>query len=332
MKRIIALVFTATLLLTGCNNVGDNSSLQVSADTTSQELMNGDITEYPEDNIFGLKSVREEDNGNSKTITFTFKHLKEENVNSSILRDNTSISGLSPYGYFNFDEQQTADRGDYFDVILTCDSRITLINVLFDYDDERCIVNFKDRLELRYCDFNDKTLTKFLNQNYNFENMSWDKSYKEEIPVPETDGIEYSIYTIKEIDYDDESEIPVKTFGDLTFKATEYNYTADKYNIYGEIDTPALTTLRFDLIDKKNPIEITISESDIRLYKKTEEKYTEITPTDISLTLRPYNNDKNLEISITSNTLGDLQEGDYRVECCEYYVDFVIAVHTKEVW
>lgn len=332
MKRIIAMVFTAAFLLTGCNNASDNSSFNVSTDTTSQKLINGDIAEYPENNIFGLKSIREEINDSSKIITFTFKHKKNVAVNSSILSESNSISGLTHYGSFTFDESEVIDKGKYFDVVLTYDSRITLTSISFDFGDERCNIYLKEDIELVYCDFRDSTLTKRIYQNYNTENMSWDERYDEEESNTEFDGIEYGTATVKEIDYEDKTRYPVNSFGDLKFKATEYQYTQNAYNIYGEITRPALTTLRFDLIDEKNPIKVTICESDIRLYKKTEEKYTEITPKDISLTLNSYNNDKNLAITMGSSTLGDLEEGDYRVECREYYVDFSIAMHTYEFW
>lgn len=331
MKKFIALVLIATSLLTGCNNASDNSSLQVFTDTTSQELLNGDITEYPEDNIFGLKSVREEDNGSSKTITFTFKIQKNGAVNSSIIKESNSISGLTPYGSFNFNESEVINKKNHFDVLLTYDSRITLDSVSFDFGDERCNIYLKEGLELIYCDFRDHNLTKRIHQNYNTESKSWNESYNEQETNEVSDGIGYYIYTVKEIDYSDETRYPVNTFGHLKFKATEYRYTVDRYNIYGEVEAPSSTTLRFDFISDDAPIDVDFSESNVKLFAKVGDNYTDITPADIALTLKKYDNDKGLAIILESSELGDIEEGDYRVECGEYYVDFALAIHTEEV-
>ena len=192
MKRYIAMVFAAAFLLAGCGISSDITSKEVTTTRSSQvptndissetttQITTNNTPRYTSDNILGLQDIKEDENSGSKSIIFTFLRLKNGAVNSTILSESSSISGLTPYGPFEFDKTEVIDNGDTFDIVLTYDSRITLNTVTFNHQDERCIIYLNDGLKLAYCDFSDINISKKTFQNYNADTKSWGESYNEE--------------------------------------------------------------------------------------------------------------------------------------------------------
>ena len=305
------------------------SSAKKSAATKAEDVLTDDKDwdRYPEDNIFGLAGIAKESEEGSTTLTLAFHFRKDSEIDSHIIAKYSSLSGMSKYGYFDFDTEEVEEQGDYFYVTVTYDSRIKLNTLLFDVGEERCNIDIEDGVSLTYCDFRNPELSKWTDQSYDAALQAWSDTGSRQQDNNLSSGIDHHEYT--RLSIDSSSYEPANKIGSVTFSASDYKYRNESYNIYGEIETEAVTTLSFVLWDEdKTPDE----QDFFRLYKADGGEYKEITPSDCAIIVGKGYDENHLYVDMESNALGELTEGDYRAEYGKYSVDFQLSMIREEVW
>ncbi len=284
-------------------------------------------TEYPGDNIFGLRAVAGYSEKQSDFLILAFESLNASGFNDSIIRNSDYLTGYCPYGSFDFDDTELLEQGDYYYLKLSCDSRIDLKLVSFSKGDERCNIDIKDGIALTYCDFRNLEKTKRIRQSYDPKQAAWVEAGIEESDETPVASCDPSVHTELAVDCNEYE--PSSTLGNVTFSAYNYRYSTERYNIYGETDQPQLTSLFFFLAGEDSTPD---EESSFSLYVKDKNGYKEITPRDCQIVVTPDDVHNRLMLEMQSNLLGELTEGDYRAEYGKYSLDFRLSVQTYEVW
>ncbi len=313
MRKNFFMVLILMFLLTGC---GNKSFKDEYPETLPDTVV---WTEYPDGNIMGLCGMGTCDDQGTSTIILVFAPSKAE-VNKKIFLKPEYLQGACPYGYFQFDENSIYEKAAHDYVKLCYDSRITLTDIIFEKDDERCVICIGDKTDLFYLNMKNLDKVKRLSQSYDPAAMAWsdaNEETKDETPTVSTGHSEYYKLAIDNSEYD-----PSKTTDGVTFTAVNYNHVMDKYNIYGEVEEAGVTTLRFGLSCDQDSI---TEQDSFRLYRKEAGVYIDITPADVSLKTNSQNNDHYLSLYMQSSDIGELAEGDYRAEYGNYSVDFRIS-------
>lgn len=326
-KYIIPVILTLSLTACGLPS-GKTAAEKAVSKYPGTESTSMAWEEYPEDNLFGLIAVGTESDNGVTTIVLVFDDPGKDGVDPAIIREYNTVSGVCPYGYFEFDETEITEKSGFCYVRLAYDSRITLNTVMFDIGDERCNVDFKDGLDLTYCDFRDPEENKWLYQAYDDSLQAWgDITDRQEINDALSVGVDDPyVYTMLGIDESGYSAS--NTMGSVTIFVYGYDHKDESYNIYGEVKEAAQTTIEFNLVDDSGPIK----EQDVfRLYRSEGGSFVDITPSDCTLNADP-GDGSYLSVKMQSSLLGALSEGDYRLEYGIYSVDFRLSEMTYEVW
>lgn len=324
-KKIFPIILTLSLTACGLPS-GKTAAEKAVSKYSGIEAENMFWEEYPTDNLFGLTAVGTCSDQNISTIVLAFDDPGKGGVDSGLISECTRVSGVCPYGYFEFDESEFTEKNGFCYVRLSFDSRITLNTVMFDSGDERCNIDFKNGPELTYCDFRDRNESKWMYQSYDTSVQAWgDITDRKESNNASVD-IGPNVYTMLGVD---ESEYSAsKTVGSVTMIFCEYDHENAAYNIYGEVDKEEQTTLSFYLIDDNG----LAKEQDVfKLYISDGGSFVDITPSDYQLTAEAVDNSY-LSVKMQSSLLGELSEGDYHLEYGLYSVDFRLSEQTYEVW
>ena len=344
MKRMIITILCIIFLLGGCGeDEATEKSLKLSThnrtgsgETTAASFQNeypeklADTalwTEYPDDNILGLCGTCTDSSNSTTTMILAFRYLKKAEISDKIMNEYDYLTGMCPYGYFKFDDIKVLNAKNYYFVKLGYDSRISLTVISFDKEDERCNISFKDGVSLSYCDFRNLEKSRKVYQSLDPDTNVWNDTNENtinELPKEDTGYTQYTELAVDQSAYDPSNE----TDG-VTFTALDYRYTQEHYNIYGEIEQDAATALRFRLSSEDHTID---EQNSFRLYQSVGNIFTDITPKDITLDTSFEKDDHYMNLTMQSNTLGEMSEGDYRVEYGDYSVDFRLSVQTYEVW
>lgn len=344
-KALIFLMISMTALATACGKpdkdvsevysdiVSDTNKTDAGSDELSDDLS---WEKYPEDNIFGLLGIAKSEDNGVTTAVFAFKHIEKTGINTdSIIKNYEYVSGMCPYGYFDFDDCEVTEKGNFYYVTVSYDSRIDLSVIMFDKQSERCNIGIKDKLELTYCDFRDYDESKWTNQLYDYNKQAWkDSSERSEIRPVDAD---FGYVSYSEINVDNSKYESSSQYGTVTFSAYDYQYINADYNLYGEIEQAACTELKFTLIDPEN---ITTKQDTFKLYRSEGSEFKDITPDDLTVDAESnYVTDEDgdlmehyLRVNVSSNSLGELPVGDYRAEYGEYTVDFRLDEIYVEEW
>ncbi len=316
---MIAVILGTICLLFGCG--------KAKADMCPYEIAEDAVrTDFVGDNIAGLDWYTAETNETDQIFVLAFSYLGEQSTFSdTIISEPDGIIGLCPYGYFYFDETDVKKEKGHYYIKLRCDKRITVTNISFDKGDERVNINFKEGMELSYCDFRNPDLTKRIYQSYDGAAGVWDeKIYSEE---EETwDGIEYYSWEEMAVGYD----VPCEIDG-VTICVYDYNYFAETYNIYGEIENEKIVSFDFFLKGEA----VTDDETEpFHIYKRVGDEYVDITPADVVLSFT-YTEDEagnTLNVNMKTNQLDEMEEGDYRICYGSCQADFTLTIQSYEVW
>jgi len=354
MKKTVVSCMILMMLLSGCgkdmtnkgpvpvrNDGGEvRSGDSRSADTKSQgstvkaseaypDTLPADAvwTEWPGGNLFGLTGMTANIEGETTTTILAFEYLEDGEVKDRIFRDPKYLDGSSPYGSFQFDDNEVIEEDDCYFVKLSYDSRIELTLLTFSNGDERCIINLRDGVDLTYCDFRDIEKSKRIRQSFDPDSGTWgNMSMEIEDETPRVD-IGYTSYT--ELAIDEMTRESVSEKDGTIFTAMDYKYVQGSYNVYGEIEREPDTSLRFFLMNENGMPD---ERDHFALYQKTGSGYTDITPSDCTISTETFNNDPRLWVDMHSSLLGELSEGEYRAEYGEYTVDFSLSMQYFEVW
>ena len=324
-KYIIPVILTLSLTACGLPS-GKTTSTKAVSKYSGDASDSMAWEEYSEENLFGLVAVGTDSDQGVSTIVLAFDDPGKDGIDSSLISECNSISGECPYGYFDFDEEEVTEKSGICYVRLTYDSRITLNTVMFDSGDERCNVSFKDGLGLTYCDFRNPDESKWLYQDYDGSLQAWGDITDRQQSNNEYFDIGPDIYTRLGVDESEYSAL--KTMGSVTMIFCGVEHKNASYNIYGEVTEEEQTTLNFYLIDDSGPAK----EQDVfKLYISENGSFVDITPPDYTLTAEMVD-DSYLSVNMQSSMLGELSEGDYRLEYGIYSVDFRLSELTYEVW
>ena len=112
----------------------------------------------------------------------------------------------------------------------------------------------------------------------------------------------------------------------------------DRYNIYDEIESPRHVNFNIGIYSNSDEgfaslegYDLDITTAEVRLYKKSGSGYVDISPGDFVVDV--YSEDEWTQFaSISSISLGELDEGYYRLEVGGYDVDFELKVQGFEAW
>ena len=77
---------------------------------------------------------------------------------------------------------------------------------------------------------------------------------------------------------------------------------------------------------------IRLDNEDFRLYQKTGGEYVDITPDNLEMVSEFSEDNKVYMADIVSNTLGDLEEGEYKITIGGYSMDFKMIVRENYAW
>lgn len=314
--KIIIILIMGCLFMAGCN--------KKTPDNAKNNSQNSNIAGLIEYSVEGDESIN--------TYTLSFSYLgKEDLFHDTLISESDYVEGLCPYGYFSFDEITVIKEDTRYYVKLSCDKRIQVTCISFNRADERLNIYPQDDLKLVYCDFKDASLTKRTSQSYNAENCCWGNIHYEEEVENTSERIQYDCYEMLAIDSQEYE--PSNELNGTTIYVTDYRFTNERYNIYGEIEAEKEVSLSFYLSGEN----VNSHESnDFTLLIKSGDHYVDITPADVVLTFdykEKYDGARNLlNITMQSNLLGELQEGDYRILYDSYPVDFKMMVQMFEVW
>ena len=125
-----------------------------------------------------------------------------------------------------------------------------------------------------------------------------------------------------------------------------YDYPKDirKFQTFNEetgkwekIESPQNTTITFTVGSNNEtkhadiPGFPDVPNEKVRLYARSGDGYTDITPGDLEVTIY-YDNEYVCYTDMSSSELGELEEGGYRFVIGEYTVDFILSVQQFEAW
>ena len=295
---------------------------------------------YPKDNIIGLVAIAKEYGDRDNTIILAFRYLKSaESISDTIIH--YEYQGCrARYGNFTFDNPEISEEKQFYYVKLVYDNRIVDPQTIsFDSGEERVNIDISDEnIELSYCYFGRKNI-RVKYQDYDAATGMWGEVTTDESNREPESGIPHSRWEELQVVDDRPYIYPEGT----NMYVDRYDYHGNYYNIYGEIDTPQVTQLIFSIryygviegderiYDDVNEDELNIKDGDVKLYIKKNGLYTDITPEDAEVEL--YSADElGVDYTFKSSRLGELTEGDYKLEYGGYTDEFTLAVQTFEVW
>ena len=324
-KTFIGMLVLFLLVLAGCGREAPEVDVVMECPYTVSDTATWNT--YTTDNIFGLAAFAQDKGQDAATIILIFEYLNDSDIDSHIISEYDYLTGVCPYGYFEFDEKELSSRDGFCYVKLSYDSRIDLTVVSFDKGDERCNIGLKDGVDLTYCNFGDEEQILRTYQTYDTGNLCWNDRHSETEEVEPDDGDGYRTYTELAID-STESE-PVNEKDGVSIGIQDYHHINGSYNIYGEVEREEQTIIEFILWSEEQEVE---EQDAFRLYKTIDDTDRDITPEDCFLDAAHLKDRNHLQVRMESNLLGELEEGIYRIEYGAYRVSFKLTMQTFEVW
>ncbi|MBO7452923.1 MAG: hypothetical protein J6U54_21535 [Clostridiales bacterium] len=300
------------------------------------ELSDGlDWNYYPPENVPGFTALGREDLDGMRTDIFVFDLRATEY--GSIITEAESIETCAKRGMFEADEKETSAGGDYYFVKLKYDSRIELYWLAFRVGFESIYVEYQDGLDVLYSDFVSQTfITKY--QNFDEALGSWSEVTETEEELPDDTGASIEPIVYDELEVLAGAYEPSVVTGDMTLSVNGYRWEIERYNIYDEIETPSHMILYctlyagYEKTFEEYGDEIPdLDPSQMKLFVSSGNDYTEITPDDFTVNVY-LENEAIKYFEVCSESIGELQEGDYRLEIDGCTVDFRLEIQTFEVW
>lgn len=308
------------------------------------ETKDEDWTFFPKDNMFGLVGMVTENGDTENTIILAFADLKSaKNIKNTVI-NYKYLFCQARYGSFSFDNPQILEKNNFYYVKLKYDNRIIEPQfIIFDLDKERVIIDISsENIRLTYCNFGDNTIVRKY-QNFDAASGKWEDITTEEEKTPPVMDIPHDQWT--ELQVDEEKSGPSYLTEGVNMFVHRYDYSCDYYNIYGEIETPQVTGItfyirNFGVLDGDERIledipedEILIDDGDVKLYIKKNGSYADITPEDATVEGYMTASDGTIaDYTFNSSLLGELTEGEYKLEYGGYESEFTLAVQTFEAW
>ena len=299
-------------------------------------------TYYPNDNMIGLVALTKVQGESEDTIVLAFKYLNSAKNISNTIINYKYLNGSARYGYFSYNNQEIYKKKKIYYVKVTYDNKIVdPKTVSFDKDEDRINIDISDdNIKVTHCNFGEeKTVRKY--QNYDSASGTWgDISIEEEEREPLI-SIGPDIHTELQVDY--EKSMPQNPEGVNLF-VDRYDYNYAYHNLYGEIETPQVTEIMFSIrysgkivgderIYEEIPEdEYYIEDGKCKLYIKENDTYKDITPEDATVEVDYYDDWMMANYTLKSSLLGQLTEGDYKLEYGGYSDEFTLAIQTYEVW
>ena len=285
-------------------------------------------TYYPEDNMLGFAAVAKDEDENGKTDVLVFAHLEDAEVTEHMISHPDEISGAWEYGGFKIDKRKVVELDDYYYVKLDYDKRITVDSFTFSENWDLACVYLIDNMRVETIHYGGQTGRRV--QYYDRTEGTWG-----DVTAEVDSGIDEVaiIQSAEKLDVDEESE-PWSLYGDICFIVYEYRYSMEQHDVYGEVSEPQNVTLYFRFetendagLDAVNGFKFDAGKAKARLYIKSGERYTDITPKDFTV-VQYAENYQTLFCSVESNLMGPLVEGDYRLEVGTYSADFRLTMQT----
>ena len=306
------------------------------------ETNESDWTFYSNNNLFGLVGVNKEEGERENTVILAFEKTKASKDYEDTIINCKYVSGFARFGGFEYDNRDIRDAKHFYYVKLVYDNGIVEPETIsFDKDSERVNIDLsEDNVKLNYCNFGDETIVRKY-QNYDAVNGVWNDITNEEEQTPPVTDIPYVQWTELQVDNRDSWYEPLPE--GINLFVNEYRFDWDRYDLYGVVQTPQITKIDFQIrncgvnidgetvIDDVDESELNIQNGEIKLYVKENGSYKDITPSDARVTSY-YNTDTIVNYTLESNLLGELQEGDYKLEYAGYSSEFTLAVQTFEAW
>lgn len=296
-------------------------------------------TFYPSRNLIGLTAVATDTDDVDQTFILAFDHHPVQKNADDIITGIDRVRSNCMYGFYDFEDKEIIEKNSIYYMKLKCDKRITVFSFsfYFEHDDmsETISIELNNKTELFYGYYDyPKDIRKF--QTFNEETGKWEKIETLEFkPEEPSVGIPYVSWT--ELQVDENACEPYVTQGDITVRVMKYAYSPNVYNIYKEIESPQNTTITFTTGSNNEtkhadiPGFPDVENERVRLYARSGDGYTDITPGDLEVTIY-YDNEYVCYTDMSSNELGELEEGGYRFVIGEYAVDFVLSVQQFEAW
>ncbi|MCR5804317.1 MAG: hypothetical protein K6G47_08630 [Clostridia bacterium] len=320
---------------------------------------------YPSNNIMGLVALGKDPDEADQTYVLVFdKDAMDENT-MQILKEG-AVSSMCYYGAFDYKDKEIGDQDGFLYVKLKCDNRIHVVDFCFSYFDEdineREIITIDsyansdegEKMELLFVHYDygnpKQSSDSKKSQVYDLDKGEWDEINDEEIPEIDDTGIQYSAYYELQVDED------YSSITDTVYNSTEdfymgvyrYDYLYASYNIYQELISPEEVRLMVMIgTPDSSPLEDVVdpesffNESDIKLYMKSGDELTDITPDNVWCEFESdvKTRDDNDEFQLTDCTynvhfqgLGELEEGCYRLVIGDHSYDFKLMVQYFEEW
>ena len=306
------------------------------------ETKESEWTFYPEENITGLVGVNKAEGESENTIILAFADLNSAKDIKNTIINCKYVSGIAKYAGFEYDNRDIREKKQYYYVKLVYDNRIVDPKTIsFDKDDERVNIDLsEDNVKLNYCNFGDETIVRKY-QNYDAVNGIWNDITNEEEQTPPVSDIPYVQWTELQVDNRDSRYEPLPE--GINLFVNEYRFDWDRYDLYGVIQTPQITKIDFQIrncgvnidgetvIEDVDESELNIQNGEIKLYVKENGSFKDITPSDATVTSY-YATDTIVNYTLESNLLGELEEGDYKLEYAGYSSEFSLAIQTFEAW
>lgn len=306
------------------------------------ETNESDWTFYSNNNLFGLVGVNKEEGERENTVILAFEKTKASKDYEDTIINCKYVSGFARFGGFEYDSRDIRDAKHFYYVKLVYDNGIVEPETIsFDKDSERVNIDLsEDNVKLNYCNFGDETIVRKY-QNYDAANGVWNDITNEEEQTPPVTDIPYVQWTELQVDNRDSWYEPLPE--GINLFVNEYRFDWDRYDLYGVVQTPQITKIDFQIrncgvnidgemvIDDVDESELNIQNGEIKLYVKENGSYKDITPSDARVTSY-CNTDTIVNYTLESNLLGELQEGDYKLEYAGYSSEFTLAVQTFEAW
>lgn len=290
---------------------------------------------YPSKNLLGFAAFARDDIDGYKTDIFVFNCSRSKY--RDIIGNTDYLMTCAKHGEFVPDESDISTNGDYCYVKLKYDSRIPLLYVYFSAEHESISVYPGDQPKLNYYSFVDYVSTN-KSQSFNEAEGKWDEvsETKDKYEEPKTD--------IPYVSWDELQVVrgayePCTLPGGATIEIWEYRYQSyDTYNIYDEIEVPRHVEFTIGVYSNSDDgfasldgYDLDIGNAEIKLYKKSGSGYVDITPGDFVTNVYS-ESEWQIYATVSSTSLGELNEGDFRLEVGGYDVDFELKVQGFEVW
>ena len=290
---------------------------------------------YPSKNILGYAAFAREDVNGYKTDIFVFNRKRSEYID--VIENAEEFLVCANHGEFDPDETDISTQKDYCYVKLKYDSRIPLLYLHLWYNYESITVYPGDKPDLNYSKFSGNTFID-KSQSFNADKGQWDdmSESKDELEEPEA-GIQYASWD--ELQVVSEGYVPCDLPCGASIVVWDYRYQDyDRYNIYDEIESPRHVNFNIGIYSNSDEgfaslegYDLDITTAEVRLYKKSGSGYVDISPGDFVVDV--YSEDEWTQFaSISSTSLGELDEGYYRLEVGGYDLDFELKVQGFEAW